>query len=234
MEAETSDASSTSSNRSIARNQFRTLLSDVHATSAALRVFMRAATDKQGHSEQSGQALGELMTLLAEWMDSISSILATDDPPADTGICSGAAQAGRSLREDIVWAAATKVDGGYPASRGGLAPWQVRRVTLHIESHIDAEIRISDLACICRLSTSHFIRAFRASYGDSPHCFIMKRRTERAQGLMLTTTAPLGQIAQECGLSDQSHLTRLFQRFVGESPGTWRRARSLPGSDSSP
>ena len=102
---------------------------------------------------------------------------------------------------------------------------------MHIESHIDTVIRISDLAGICRLSTSHFIRAFRCSYGLSPHRFIMRRRTERAQGLMLTTTASLGQIAQECGLADQSHLTRLFQRFVGESPSNWRRARTAPGAN---
>jgi AraC-like DNA-binding protein len=107
-------------------------------------------------------------------------------------------------------------------------------VTRHIESNIDSVIRIDDLSQLCRLSNSHFMRAFRSSYGLAPHRFIMRRRMERAQGLMLTTTAPLGQIAQECGLADQSHLTRLFQRFVGESPGTWRRARRGPSSSPAP
>jgi transcriptional regulator GlxA family with amidase domain len=48
---------------------------------------------------------------------------------------------------------------------------------------------------------------------------------EHAQGLMLTTNTTLGQIALECGFADQAHLSRLFQRFVGESPAAWRRAR---------
>jgi AraC-like DNA-binding protein len=43
---------------------------------------------------------------------------------------------------------------------------------------------------------------------------------------MLTTDAPLGQIAADCGLADQAHFSKLFRRFVGESPGVWRRARA--------
>jgi AraC-like DNA-binding protein len=46
-----------------------------------------------------------------------------------------------------------------------------------------------------------------------------------AQGLMLTTGETLCAIALRCGLSDQSHFTRLFRRIVGETPYAWRRAR---------
>jgi AraC family transcriptional regulator len=110
--------------------------------------------------------------------------------------------------------------------RGGLAPWQIRRVTTHIEINLDGTITTKDLATLARLSSYHFCRAFRNSFGDSPHGFVMRRRVERAQGLMLTTSASLGQIAADCGLSDQAHFNKLFRRFVGESPGVWRRARS--------
>jgi AraC family transcriptional regulator len=110
--------------------------------------------------------------------------------------------------------------------RGGLAPWQIRRVTTHIEMNLDGAITTKDLATLARLSSYHFCRAFRHSFGDSPHGFIMRRRVERAQGLMLTTNASLGQIAADCGMSDQAHFNKLFRRFVGESPGVWRRARS--------
>jgi transcriptional regulator GlxA family with amidase domain len=54
----------------------------------------------------------------------------------------------------------------------------------------------------------------------------MRRRVERAQGMMLTTSAPLAQIAAQCGLADQAHFNRIFRRFVGDSPGAWRRARA--------
>lgn len=118
-----------------------------------------------------------------------------------------------------------------PASapvRGGLAPWQVRKVMSHIETNLDGPIRSEDLASLVRLNPCHFSRAFRNSLGDSPIEYVMRRRIERAQGLMLSTDASLSQIALDCGLADQAYLSRLFRRIVGESPGTWRRARVSP------
>lgn len=94
-----------------------------------------------------------------------------------------------------------------------------------IEAHLDKSIRNEDLAALVRLNTSHFGRAFRSSFGEPPHEYVIRRRVERAQGLMLSTDAPLSSIALECGLADQSHLTRLFRRVTGESPRAWRRAR---------
>jgi AraC family transcriptional regulator len=119
-----------------------------------------------------------------------------------------------------------KQNGSAIRIRGGLAPWQIRQVTTYIESHLDTTIRTKDLAALVRLSSFHFCRAFRESFDDSPHGYLMRRRVERAQGLMLTTSAPLGQIAAECGLADQAHFNKLFRRFVGDSPGAWRRART--------
>ena len=110
--------------------------------------------------------------------------------------------------------------------RGGLSPWQIRKVTSHIEAHLDRPIRNEDLATIVRLSACHFAHAFRNSLGESPREYIIRRRVERAQGLMLSTDASLSEIALDCGLADQSHLSRLFRRIVGESPRTWRRARA--------
>jgi AraC family transcriptional regulator len=109
---------------------------------------------------------------------------------------------------------------------GGLAPWQVRRVTNHIECQIDTTIRTEELAALVRLSSFHFCRTFRGSFGQSPQQYVTRRRIERAQGLMLTTDASLGQIALECGMSDQPQFNKLFRRIVGETPGAWRRARS--------
>ena len=109
--------------------------------------------------------------------------------------------------------------------RGGLAPWQVRRITTHIEANLDAPIRIKDLAALINLSPSHFSRAFKEGLADSPHRYLMHRRLERAQGMMLTTNASLGQIAGECGFADQAHFNKLFRRLVGESPRAWRRVR---------
>src|SRR3569833_335061 len=77
--------------------------------------------------------------------------------------------------------------------RQGLAPWQVRRVVAHIEVNLNMRIRNRDLAAIARLSTFHFNFAFRNSVGNSPHEYIIRRRMERAQGLMLSTDKALSE-----------------------------------------
>jgi AraC-like DNA-binding protein len=93
---------------------------------------------------------------------------------------------------------------------------------MHIETNLGTAITTKDLAAVAGPSSYHFCRAFRDSFGDSPHGYVMGRRMESAQGLMLTTDASLGQIAADCGLADQAHFTKLFRKLVGESPGVWR------------
>jgi AraC family transcriptional regulator len=112
--------------------------------------------------------------------------------------------------------------------RQGLAPWQVRAVLAHIEANLALSIRNKDLAMVAGLSEFHFNVAFRRSTGRSPHVYVVRRRMELAQGLMLSTAKSLSEIAAECGFADQPHFTRLFRRVVGESPAAWRRPRADP------
>ncbi len=112
---------------------------------------------------------------------------------------------------------------GVLPTKGGLASWQVRRVTDYIEQRLDGALVTEDLATVARLSTGHFCRAFKISMGETPHAYIIRQRIRRAQTLMLETRNTLSQIAYACGLTDQAHLTRLFRRFIGTTPMTWRR-----------
>ncbi|MGF6711672.1 AraC family transcriptional regulator [Luteibacter sp. W1I16] len=115
-----------------------------------------------------------------------------------------------------------------PARRrvgAGLAPWQARRVAAHVDENLAFPITIDHLSTIAGLSSSYFCRAFKDTFGEPPHAYIMRRRVERAQSLMLQTREPLSQIALACGLSDQAHLCNLFRRLVGQSPSHWRRSR---------
>ena len=109
-------------------------------------------------------------------------------------------------------------------AKGGLAPWQVRKASAYIEANVEGAIGVGDLAALVRLSVSQFSRAFRQSFGQAPHAYIMCRRVARAQTLMLGDSEPLSQIALAVGLADQAHLSKLFRRFTGETPNAWRRA----------
>jgi AraC family transcriptional regulator len=107
-------------------------------------------------------------------------------------------------------------------ARGGLAPWQKRMVRKHIDDRLQGSIRVGDLAKLVSLSPSYFSRAFKASFGERPHDYVIRTRIERARTLMLTTSLSLSQIALACGLVDQAHLCRCFRQATGTTPGVWR------------
>jgi AraC family transcriptional regulator len=111
---------------------------------------------------------------------------------------------------------------GFPALRGGLAPWQAKRVAAYVEDNIESNFRVADLAGVVQLSASHFFRAFRQSFGETPHAYITRQRMRRAL-FMLSSRKPIAQIALDCGMFDQSHFTRVFRKTVGINPGRWRR-----------
>jgi transcriptional regulator GlxA family with amidase domain len=169
-----------------------------------------AEAGASGFSEQ------QIRTALAELCSAVRSALDNERGTAEESLRRAA-----EILHDIGAAAAVTPQ----RTQGGLAPWQIRKVTSHIEAHLDQPISNDDLAALVRLNPSHFGRTFRNSFGEPPHEYVIRRRVERAQGLMLSTDASLSEIAMDCGLADQSHLTRLFRRIAGESPRAWRRAR---------
>jgi transcriptional regulator GlxA family with amidase domain len=112
-----------------------------------------------------------------------------------------------------------------PAARGaGLAPWRTKRLEAFIEANLDRTITIESLAQLVRLSCGHLSRAFKDTFGASPHAHVMSLRIARAKGLMLATREPLSRIAFACGFADQAHFSRLFRQTEGSSPNSWRRA----------
>jgi AraC family transcriptional regulator len=107
--------------------------------------------------------------------------------------------------------------------RGGLAPWQGKRAAEMMRENLNEKIHLSDMAGECGLSVSHFTRAFRKSFGMSPHRWLLERRIDRAKALLATSGLPIADIALQSGFCDQAAFTRAFGRIVGDSPGRWRR-----------
>src|SRR5215813_11584380 len=71
--------------------------------------------------------------------------------------------------------------------RGGLAPWQKRKVDEFVREHIQREITVKDLASEISISVSHFYRAFKETHGETPRSYVTSLRLELAQELMLRT-----------------------------------------------
>jgi AraC-like DNA-binding protein len=107
--------------------------------------------------------------------------------------------------------------------RGSLTPLQERRVKEKLLDDLTADPGLSELAAICGLSVSHFARAFKEATGMPPHRWLLAQRVQRAKTLLASSRAAISEIALSCGFADQSHLTRVFSRAMGISPGAWRR-----------
>jgi AraC family transcriptional regulator len=114
------------------------------------------------------------------------------------------------------------------AASGQLAPWQLRRAVDFMLTHLDGDPTVMQLARECGLSSSHFARGFRQTTGISAHQWLIRKRVERARDLLLGGRLGLADIAVTCGFVDQSHFTRVFSRFEGQSPGKWRRVNGAP------
>ena len=108
-------------------------------------------------------------------------------------------------------------------SKGGLAAWQKRRASEILHENMHGRVRLSDVARECGLSTSHFARSFKTSFGISTHQWLIQHRIEHAKELMVHTTMSLLDIAVQSGFNDQPAFTRTFRHFAGVSPGRWRR-----------
>jgi AraC-like DNA-binding protein len=109
-------------------------------------------------------------------------------------------------------------------ARGGLAPWQMKRVEDSLAANLEGDVSLADLANDCGVSTSHFSRAFRQSTGLSPHQWLLRYRVEHAKALLVDRTLSLSDVALACGFADQSHFNRVFARLTGLAPGAWRRS----------
>jgi AraC family transcriptional regulator len=105
--------------------------------------------------------------------------------------------------------------------RGKLSPSQLRAVVDFVQSHLDENLSLLELADQAHASPFHFARKFRATVGVAPHQFVLRQRVHKSVGLIKAGRLPLAQIAVECGFHDQPHFTRAFQRVLGTTPAVY-------------
>jgi AraC family transcriptional regulator len=108
-------------------------------------------------------------------------------------------------------------------SRGGLATWQMRAVTRHIEEHLCERTPLATLAKLVRLSPSHFCRAFRQSFGIPPYEYHIRRRIEKAKALLAEREASVTGVGFAMGYSHTSSFSIAFRKITGQTPIEFRR-----------
>jgi AraC-like DNA-binding protein len=81
---------------------------------------------------------------------------------------------------------------------------------------------VPTLAGIAQVSEAHFIRTFRATFGETPHRYLQRRRVERAMYLLRATDRNVTEICLDVGFSSLGTFSRSFRDIVGEAPTAYR------------
>ena len=85
------------------------------------------------------------------------------------------------------------------------------------------QLDIATLARIAHVSESHFIRTFRATFGETPHRYLQRRRVERAMFLLRATDDSVTDVCFDVGFTSLGTFSRTFRDIVGEPPSEYRK-----------
>ena len=103
-------------------------------------------------------------------------------------------------------------------SKRALPKWLLSRVANYIDTYLDQDLSLGQLAGIAGFSVPHFKVLFGNSVGLSAHRYVVERRVERARQMILQGRRSMSDIALDVGFAHQGHLTRCMQRVLGIGP----------------
>lgn len=112
--------------------------------------------------------------------------------------------------------------GGGGEPRAGKERETVRTIRDYLHAHAEDAVSLGDLSRLVGWSPAYLNRVFRREVGLPPYRYLQRLRVERA-AWRLAAGAPIAETAYATGFADQSHLTRQFKRFVGVTPGQYRK-----------
>ena len=101
---------------------------------------------------------------------------------------------------------------------------RMTEVLRYMAEHAAAPHKLTGLARMARMSPYHFLRSFKAATGVTPHQWLLRARLHNAATQLVTSRAPVTDIALEVGFADLSNFTRTFRAEFGASPRQYRLA----------
>ena len=96
---------------------------------------------------------------------------------------------------------------------------------VYIEEHLHEIIPMHEMASLCHLSRSYFSRLFQHDIGENYTDYVNRRKVERAKELLRSTPDSVSAIASALGFLDVSYFVKLFKRFEGVTPLTYRKLK---------
>jgi AraC-like DNA-binding protein len=110
-----------------------------------------------------------------------------------------------------------------PREARALPSWRLSRAVEYVDAHLSESIGLEDIARSAGLTRMHFASQFRRATGLRPHEYLLRRRIEHAQRLLLESRYNVLDVALSCGFRTQAHFATVFKRFVGQTPCCWRK-----------
>src|SRR6202521_1636089 len=91
-------------------------------------------------------------------------------------------------------------------------------------------LNVRAVAAVAHLSEAHFIRSFRAVFGETPHRYLQRRRVERSMFLLRDTDRSVTDICFDVGFTSRGTFSRTFREVVGEAPSHYRTGQGPMGA----
>ncbi|MBO6164521.1 MAG: helix-turn-helix domain-containing protein [Lachnospiraceae bacterium] len=100
---------------------------------------------------------------------------------------------------------------------------RMEKAAEYIREHYAEELRVEDLAALCHVSRSYFLRLFAQHTGTTPYNFLLRTRITRAKELLEMTDLPMGVIAARVGFGGETNFNARFSAIAGITPGQYRK-----------
>jgi AraC family transcriptional regulator len=108
------------------------------------------------------------------------------------------------------------------AEASSLTARRRRALVAYVDDNLAGEVTLAGMADAVGLSPWHFVRVFKAATGQTPYAWVVSRRVDRVKQALQQGHGTLSEVATACGFASQSHMTEVFRRTVGVTPGRWR------------
>jgi AraC family transcriptional regulator len=106
-----------------------------------------------------------------------------------------------------------------------LLKYNIQPILFHIQNNLGNDINVNELATMACFSKDHFSRVFKSITSMAPCEFIIRKRIEKAQFLLLTTDMTQSQIIEKTNFKSDSYFCRIFKKYTSYTPATYRKQR---------